>query len=479
MTLGRAHLDKMSVRAIVTVLVGIGLLSYWAMQISESPVTSDASHNLQMAINFSHHGIMSLDQEPPYHPTMYREPVPALTTALAISASDMFQGRADRETYFSGSRAQTIKYQNLLWLFLLTASAFYIVHWYSSSFYFSLVGAVLVNVPIPLIASGPDALGIDTFATELPAAALLLAGSGLIAFSIRNGSIAFTVLAGVFFAALALTKAAFFYIFIVFAIIFLAFGTISRIRLESNGRLIQAVVLVAVFALTVSPWMLRNKIHLGSFAIAERGGVVLYTHVGAIYYWAPYAIKPIVGRIMGLSSADAELGGSLQRLNRKKDAFGGSDLLAELEGRPEDVISYYRKARAERVRLRMSFEASGVDLPNTAADRALQEKAFEIILDQPMRHLNMSLLFLWRGGFLISLLLLSVVAYGVKARRFDLVALSLSAGGFVAFYALLSHFIPRYAVPLAPITVVSAMALVSIYWHGIHGRHRLPKRDAS
>ena len=63
--------------------------------------------------------------------------------------------------------------------------------------------------------------------------------------------------------------------------------------------------------------------------------------------------------------------------------------------------------------------------------------------------------------------------YALVVGRFAIAALVLPALGLVAFYALLSHFISRYAVPLAPVVVVSAIISLNILWHTYFDRRRL------
>ena len=66
----------------------------------------------------------------------------------------------------------------------------------------------------------------------------------------------------------------------------------------------------------------------------------------------------------------------------------------------------------------------------------------------------MSFLFLWRGAFFVAIVLITTLVLGLNRRRVDWLVAVLPAAGLVAFYALLSHFIPRYGVPMTPIAVV-------------------------
>ena len=98
--------------------------------------------------------------------------------------------------------------------------------------------------------------------------------------------------------------------------------------------------------------------------------------------------------------------------------------------------------------------AAQVQNPRAEADKELRARAFEMILARPGRHVAMSFLFLWRGAFFVAVVLGSALVIAVTRKRVDWMVAVLPAAGLVAFYALLSHFIPRYGVPMTPIAVV-------------------------
>ncbi|MFT2657982.1 hypothetical protein, partial [Escherichia coli] len=70
----------------------------------------------------------------------------------------------------------------------------------------------------------------------------------------------------------------------------------------------------------------------------------------------------------------------------------------EQEGRPEDAVSYYRRARAERVKLERELSEAQVPNAGVAADKLLQKRALELIESHPGRHLAATIPFLWRGA---------------------------------------------------------------------------------
>jgi hypothetical protein len=104
----------------------------------------------------------------------------------------------------------------------------------------------------------------------------------------------------------------------------------------------------------------------------------------------------------------------------------------------------------------------------------LEKQALEMIKADPIKHLGMSLVFTWRGmwgvapvDFVIvkghhdlivseSVMLLTYVAsflfvlLALLKRQTALLGLAIFTVGGIAFYALLSHFLPRYMLPMYP-----------------------------
>ena len=80
----------------------------------------------------------------------------------------------------------------------------------------------------------------------------------------------------------------------------------------------------------------------------------------------------------------------------------------------------------------------------------------------PWRHLVATPLFLWRGAFFPLPVLLVALAYAVFRRDYAFGAFVLPGLGTIAFFALLTHYLPRYSVPVLPMAVVTVLVLA---WH--------------
>lgn len=455
---------------VLLIAIGLaGLAAGWIGQITGAPIDEDGGHTLRMALNLVHGGVISMDTEAPLEPSMYREPLPVLVAAVAVVGVDAVWGRAGSTEYFEGRRARFVKLTNVAWMLLLCAGVYASIRLFSASRVLAFAGALLVNFEIPLMPSGLTGLGLDSLNSDLPAAALLVTSSVLLAAGLLESSVLRCVAAGLLFGALALVKASFLYVFAGLAVSALLLSLVM-LRREKTGRVLaNSLTLVVFFAAVVAPWMLRNHTHFGTWSIADRGGIVLLIRAvkdrmtaeeyrGAFYVWAPPGVRPTMGWLLGFAPADLQRGGRLRRLNRYPSAdFHAEDVAAERAGRPDLAISYYRQARAQRQQL--YDEIGSTYYGSSEVDRRLQDRALRMIRDAPVRHLATTVPFLWRGAFVAFPVL--VVALVVAARRRDLrrVAFLWPSLGLILFYGLLSHFIPRYGTPIVPVVIVAVLTL--------------------
>jgi hypothetical protein len=477
-------------RWLAVAAVAVAVLAFGAKRITASSLDLDASQSMLMAVNLAHHGTISLAESPPYVPSDYREPVPIAVTALTIKLLDGLLGPAPTAEYFHGPRLQYLKYQNLLWILMVFAGAFGCVRVATrsdlraapgSSFYFSLLGAALAA--LAMSAGGWGAFLLNDLATDLAGAALLALATPALAAGLTRGRASGCLIAGALFGVLTLIKAATLYVFVgiigSLAIIYL----IWRARLVLLPALADLGMVTLAFLVVVVPWMLRNQIELGAFQVAQRAGVILMTRAvkdqmtpeefrGAFYVWAPRELQGPIGSLLGFGPRDLQRGGRLQHLNRSETSdFFASDVAAERAGRPEDAVSYYRRARAERVKLENQLAAAGVADVDIEADRLLQKRAMAMIEAHPGKHLLATVAFLWRGAAYAFPILVIALAASLYYRRYEYALLAYPAFGLVMFYALLSHFIARYGLPVRPIQVVVLVIAAKWLWDAAFRRY--------
>jgi hypothetical protein len=467
---------------IAGVLAALALAFSWTRLITDERIDGDDLQTLTMAVNLRYHGVASLDREPPYAPSMYREPLPVLTTALAIWLADAALGEAGPQAYLAGERARLLKLQNLLWLALLCVFAFWATFLLTSSRYLGVVAVLLMNLDVvPLVTVGLEPLLLDSLMPEASSPTFLLAAGAFLVAAMRRRSVGHFAWAGLCFGLLALTKASFLYIFIGFVGVLLAVAVVAARRSSLRARFAPVGVLTLAFAAVVLPWMFRNYVQLGEFMLTERGGIVLYLRAlkngvtpdeyrGAYWFWGPQPLQPLVGRLLGFSAVDLQRGGRLQRLNRLPTAeFYREDLEAWHNGKPDEAITFIRKALAEEERLKRVAAETGGAGSAQRIDAVLQERAIAMIADEPLRHLKMVPLLLWRAALFPLPVFLIALVYALRRRDYALGVFVLPGLGAIMFFALLTENIPRYSTPVLPLAVVTAAVLG---WHAIAPRWR-------
>ena len=454
-----------TVKWLATVLLSAVLIYAWAHRITGAAIVDDAAQTVLMALNVERHGVMSLEEKPPLTPTNYREPLPVFVSAVAIKLVDAALGEAPPEAYFHGQRVRLLKYQNVLWLSLLSIGAFWGVRVFTSSFPLALLGALLVN--LPFLRNASDL--VDDLYNDIPAAAVFMLASVTVAIAIRRRRPVFWALAGLLFGILTLIKAATLYIFAGTAAMVGVVYLLQRVSIRFAVR--DLGIMIVAFGCAIAPWMYRNHVMLGSAHISQRAGVVLmYRAVteemtpveyrGTFYFWAPLRLQGFIGRILGFSPADLERNGRLQRLNDLDSEFSAEDVAAERAGAPDKTLTYYRQARAERVKLEHEMVAAGQPQPEIAADDLLKARAMKIVLDHPWRNLALTIPYLWRGATLAFPVLVIALLVALRQRRYDFLLFVVPAFGTVMLYALFTHFVARYDLPSLSIATVALIVLV-------------------
>lgn len=461
-----------------SVLLGaLGLV--WILAISEttgSPISKDASENLRMALNLERHGVISMDERPPYHPSMWREPVPIAVLAVAIYTTDIVLGKAEPSAYFQGARARYLKLSNLGWLTLLTISAFLAIRYFTSSFLLSLLGSTFVALDFTWLVP-PDVrswLGIDGLDTEVAGAALFVAASLLLAVGVARRSRLEMIGASLCFALCALTKAALFYVYIGALGVLAAYWAIAAIRLRAGAPRLSLASLGALtipFLLVTMSWMYRNQVQTGHFQIAERSGSGLMYRAlmddataeeyrGMFAVWGEPHLRRIVSWLTGFSDADLEAGGRLQRLSEKLSGEAEKhEQWAEEAGRPDQTITWYRTGRAIYEAKLAQFTREGNSYPSGAADLATRNDAIKLIVQRPIKFAAMMVPLIWRSASLTFPVLLVAFLYGWRRARVDLLLFVLPAIGLVLFYAAASQFVPRYGFVFGPTAIVALLIL--------------------
>ena len=460
------------------IVLGVVLLLCFLLNslITDAPIRSDARQNLQSAYNIQQWGVFSRSTflERP-SPDNYREPLPpAITAAFIFLLGE--KACVDGDCREHGFNIRTIKKINILWACIVLCASALLAYRITLSRFWTVAVVILIYFSFLR-----NPAYIDSLYTEIPAAAGMLLSALCLMTWLRAPKPLTSFLAGIILGCLVLTKAIFFYVLFPLLVVAAVF-VVSRRRRTSLGHHVKCLLMVCIGVLiTIGPWLVRNTAHFGSAQIASRGGLALYTralinqmdpyeYLAAFHYWGPGAYRRLVYKTaLDIDDRDYERGGRAVRLNDSdSSSFFQDDVAAQKEGRPEDAVSFYGIARAQRVKAAMEMRNAGHRHAAHAADTYLRSQALRMIVKHPLRHLSATVPLAWRGMWCFYgagvLTILGAVAYGsflfvclygVVRKRWDIVALIAVPFLLLLCNAFLSNNLPRFNAPAIPFMVMS------------------------
>lgn len=493
MLLGFSGTSAMRGVALVICMLGLTLMA--GQKITERGFPGDAGQNYAMALNLVEHGVLAHSrQSTPPQPSNLREPLPPITAAawiVALQATGVISEVADMETRHG---FWLFKQINLLWVFLGLTSTYLLARHLSGSMpaaTLAVVGAYYFLYAVPN--------RIDTFYTELHGAALLTTSLYLLMRAFAKPSVWRYLAAGVAFGLLMLTKAAFVYVGIAFALIYPLWVWVWHRK--TPGQAAEAIKLSSVVFLTAlvltSSWVMRGYIHFDRIEMtSERNSHVVYMRAlmngmnteemkGMITLHGPLTIdRWVAGTSFERQDGDLQRAGRWARLHHGPSDFSGDDWAARRSGQPDQAISFHQAAAAEVIHQRQVHAKLDVPFPNMQAGDAVSAKAYRMFQAQPMAHLMVSGLVFWRSFWTFSfvpneflngntamqlrdavnlaagsaLIILALVAF-FTGRQQDFLLTAIPFG-MLLFYALLSQGVDRYTAPLHPLMMVCLAVLL-------------------
>ena len=484
-----------AMRGVALVICMLGLTLMAGQKISERGFPGDSSQNYAMALNLVEHGVLahSRGSSTP-QPSNLREPLPPITAAawiVALQATGVISDVGDMQTRHG---YWLFKQVNLLWAFLGLISTYLLARHLSGSMpaaTLAVVGAYYFLYAVPN--------RIDTFYTELHGAALLTTSLYLLMRAFTNPSFWRYLAAGVAFGLLMLTKAAFVYVGLFFALLYPLW--VWGWHRKTPGQVGEAFKLSAVVFLTamvfVSAWVIRGYIHFDRIEMtSERNSHVVYMRAlmngmdteemkGMITLYGPVTMNRwVAGTSFERQDGDLQRAGRWARLNHGPSDFSGDDWAARRNGQPDQAISFHQAAAAEVIHQRKVHAELDVPFPNMQAGDVVSAKAYRMFQEQPMAHLMVSGLVFWKSFWTFSLapneflnwntaiqlrdgvnlaagsalIILALVAF-FTGRQQDFLLTAIPFG-MLLFYALLSQGVDRYAVPLHPLMIVCLAVLL-------------------
>ena len=438
-----------------------------------SAVEKDAQQNLRIAYHLVHTGTWGYDEQETSNPrpTMRREPLPILAISALLLLHPSFAEPYKIVDISDGRLTSTVKLVNVFWRFLASLFVFLLcLELFARPITAGVAALIALAISDMTFLSAPPV--VDQLMTELPAAALLLAASWCAVRFVRKQNKSRAICLGLAIGLLALTKAAYLYIGIVFILVLFLVDRVKLFRQPNAQSLRQLrvnyAVLLGAFLLTLAPWLVRNAVSMGNFGIAERAEDVIGLRMllaeepplGMIYAYSPSPLQRRLGSVLGYSRADLASGGRL------------------------DGITFVKERRWEIYKSRM--EAEGYRRGDKK--KWLRNSVVSSVVNDPLRYFSSVGVFAYRGMWFMRpsgiasrldpmtfyvmsalsvLCFLGVFFGGLVARNKVLIAaFGLGAGSFL-FYSALSHALRRYNAPLTPLVIISVIWLCVALFSGL------------
>jgi len=459
------------------ILIGLTILANKNREINSKELTKDSLESIYLSFYLATEGFHSMDGKTPSY---FREPVISALNAVNIlrlqpEVNNIKPSDLGREPALILEMTKI----NLLYLLVIYVLIFALTRKLGISRFLATCASL---IPITFFAIFTSY--ITSVNSELPSAILLLILTLFLLLYLENKQKRYLIYSGVTLGLLALTKAVFLYVFIVFIPTLILYDYF----ISKNRNFVKywpIVLLVFAFTLPVASWMTRNYLQAGRFSITERGGEVLLIRAvknqmnsdefwGGFYAYAPEALqRSFFEKFFGYSEKDLSYGGSLQSLNRGHS----EDSLAIAQGRGEDIVSYLRIAQ-----YKFRNDSQIVIAGEASQDRDQSSKgvALQMIVNHPLDHLKTSILYGFRGlwfyggkNALPVLLTFSLYAslailFGMSIikKNDKLFFITIIPVLYFLFHAFFTHFIPRYSGVLVPILSVYLFLIIySLFNH--------------
>ena len=513
-TIVQASVPNLYDAATLTTLC-LAMLIYGYGNLTTRDSRGDSLENLALGIRLAQEGVYQ--RYPGQVGDHRREPfAPSLIAIIDLAADTLGREPVPVECFneFRNARREDcrlayVPYRAINLGLILTAAlcVFLLVLPITGSRLLAYVGFLMTAQSAALLGSA------DTFLTEIHAAALMVAVGALSWVTVTTRRQVHAALLGLVLAALVLTKASFAYLWIPIVVTLAAADLLRRSIDWKTARLVSVMLLV--HCIPIGGWMARNYLMSGDFSIIDiRSAQVLNLRVsysrmrhdewltGFAYY------LPLTRANLATSGIADE---SFERFEMERaDGFRQTARRSFLRQRAE----LWHDGNPALVGLDELGQRRWVDDRMTA-------QSIDSLLADPLQQLKVSLLVAWRGAFteeglgflstplnqrladiyglpdwprwrwthdgttvtlvnLGGLLAMLVVPFWFWLGRgqFEVAIIFLPALYAHGAYAVMSHFLPRYAEPQIPLRVTATMLLLFLAWSTLQRLVRSAARSA-
>ncbi len=498
-------------------VIVITMMSIFAVvnkQIVANPLNDDGLDNLRLAYSIAHFGSMANIRDMHFSkitPSNSREPIPNWLTAQWIKLNDSLFN--DQALHLTQTPKQLVKLKQVnTWVLMGVLMGIFMLAYSLFKAEFSARPAFVLAYATLLISFAcMHTVYVTTMITEFHGALFVVWFSWAWLRFFQTKSWQYAIISGMFMGLLILTKAAFIYISVVLFLVVCLWLVLQK---ATQPFFLKNLLVVIVASLVVFPWMYRNYINLGTFEIAGRGPIVLMTRAfknkmtddefkGAFYAYAPESLKNTMKSITGFSGKDRTLGGRLQRFSR---VFPEDEACRKRNAEP-CAVGYYMQANIRYNNILNDYQQK---YPNDQikatqlGEQAAKKYALNMIKHNIWGHLKSSLVFAWRGAwpcnkvdgrwydserrllqspwqeilpFIGLVMMFAMGVYAFFKKQTSIMALTWLGCYTFSFYAITTHFIPRYSEMMLPIWVVCFTYCLSLVAkkliHGFTGASNL------
>lgn len=454
----------------------------------------DASEALTIAHNLIVNDTFSLKDKfnnNESYATNFREPLPIFLWAQSLEFFVGTEKIKKTESLQGFPELVKAKYPNLLFLLLLLCTICMLVYSipkrYAGAWTKALISiAIILTLNIYGLAQK-----VNGFSNDIHTSALLGLLVLLIVYYFKAPSEKKLMIIGAVYGLLCLTKATFFYSGIVTFGLAIIYQLFNKINVKSS------VTVFIVSLMVTTPWLVRNYVQTGQTAISGRGPETFIDRtyeeiyndshfIGLWYAYSPDFLKPLATKLTGYGFEDRLKGGRLQFSTRAHvNDHKARELLDD-----SMAINTHFKACIWMRKVYNSVYQKHQDpvLSIKQANGIYQNFALKEMFSHPIRHLKFTVIFAWRGIWILNAIdgrtnyemriakqeplvkqilpflgfvsLIGLFVYGVIKRNAQLMLMTVFSVAAYGFNSFFSHNLPRYGEAFLPIWLLSFVFVV-------------------